>query len=413
MKKMSIRLASILCALMMLLPMQVFAYTEHTGVTVKNAIVRDKAGTDGNSIAGLDEGTSVKIINEDKDKKGTTWYQIQLNDTTGYVRHDLVKITDDAPQDNQEANDTPEDNQGNQEAQDNPGDGDYAQRAGTITSSDPANVRKSASTKADKVGTAEQGLVVNVIGEDLDDSGNVWYQINFLDASGKDVTGYVRYDLISVEEPQVAEEIVEEIVEEPEQEVIVEEPAQKPEYEMVLTDDEEGNQVWYLYNNAQGTRQKLSTLMEAAEGNISGAAKGSASLTLQIAVIAMAVIIVILVAVVVILAFKIHDLNYEYEDYDDDEDEDDEDEDDEDEEDEDEEDEDDEPVRKSKGVIAGRKSKKASKKSRYEDDEDDDDDDEDDEEEVKPAKKKAPRQSKNFLVDDDEFEFEFLNMDDK
>ena len=30
-----------------------------------------------------------------------------------------------------------------------------------------------------------------------------------------------------------------------------------------------------------------------------------------------------------------------------------------------------------------------------------------------PARKPAARKAQNFLVDDDEFEFEFLNMDDK
>ena len=34
-------------------------------------------------------------------------------------------------------------------------------------------------------------------------------------------------------------------------------------------------------------------------------------------------------------------------------------------------------------------------------------------EEKKPVKKPATIKTQNFLVDDDEFEFEFLNMDDK
>ena len=34
-------------------------------------------------------------------------------------------------------------------------------------------------------------------------------------------------------------------------------------------------------------------------------------------------------------------------------------------------------------------------------------------EKMQPEKKAAPRKSQNFLLDDDEFEFEFLNMDDK
>ena len=33
--------------------------------------------------------------------------------------------------------------------------------------------------------------------------------------------------------------------------------------------------------------------------------------------------------------------------------------------------------------------------------------------ERRPVKKAAPRKAQNFLLDDDEFEFEFLNMDDK
>ncbi len=218
-----------------------------------------------------------------------------------------------------------------------------------------------------------------------------------------------------------------------------------PDYEMVLETNEEGAGVWYLYDHINNNKQSLENLREWA-------AKGEAAVPMEkqlsvfkIALIAVGVLAAVLAVVVIVLLFRIRDL---YED---------EDEDDEDDEDEDEDDEDDEeeerpvrrrrpaadvgerpakvaPVPRQRPAKEGERRPAPAKKTdragkpererpgrperaeRMEEMEGVESDSSRDEfwEEPSVAEKPQPkRKPKNFLIEDDEFEFEFLNMDDK
>ncbi len=196
---------------------------------------------------------------------------------------------------------------------------------------------------------------------------------------------------------------------------------------MVFTQNDQGVEEWFLYDNINGTRQALSNLQAAAEA---GANRGDADeeeLSVQkIIIIALGAAVAILVIVIVLLLFKIKDLNDdEYDD--DDDDDDDEEDDDDDEEDDDEEDDEEEEKEKKKprkrsmadslkavnnagsAKIAREKEKGITIKNvEYIPEE----------EPFEPgrpvvSKPQTKRKAKNFLIDDDEFEFEFLNMDDR
>ncbi len=238
---------------------------------------------------------------------------------------------------------------------------------------------------------------------------------------------------------------------EPEPEPVPAETA-TPDYEMVLETNEEGAGVWYLYDHINNNKQSLENLREWA-------AKGEAAVPMEkqlsvfkIALIAVGVLAAVLAVVVIVLLFRLRDM---YED----DDEDDEDEEDEDEDEEDEDEEEERPVRRrrpaagieerpvkaapaprqrpakegerrpapvKKADRAGKpererpgrpdRTDRMEKMERMEDMEEMESGPSRDEfwEEPSAAEKPQPkRKPKNFLIEDDEFEFEFLNMDDK
>lgn len=186
--------------------------------------------------------------------------------------------------------------------------------------------------------------------------------------------------------------------EEPEEEPIVDNSA---DYSVAFEDDGSGSSAWYLHDNTMGTRYQVSDLLNAEETNKNNQATiDQTAKSMRFVVILMAFVIVVLIIVVTILIIKVRSTYEDYDDYDDDEEDDEDDEDD----DEDEDEEEERPRR------FGRK-----KPARYveeDDDEEDDEDEDEEEEEERPRRKKGKSkdwQSRNFL-DDDDLEFEFLDL---
>ena len=68
----------------------------------------------------------------------------------------------------------------------------FTTTTGTVTS-DNVKVRKSASTSSDQVSSVKKGATVDIIDEEKDESGTIWYKIK---VKG-DEYGYIRNDLVS------------------------------------------------------------------------------------------------------------------------------------------------------------------------------------------------------------------------
>ncbi len=279
------------------------------------------------------------------------------------------------------------------------GTGSSAAKVKVIEAS--VRVRKEASTNSDVAGKLSNGDVVDVVGETNGADGYLWYQIT------GSISGYVRSDLVEVTETVQAP------AEETPAEVPAEEiPAEDPEpvvtvpndYEVAYADDGTGANDWYLNDNINGTRYKVSELLNAEQTNASLVdSMEEETGSLRTIIIVLAVIIGLLVVVVTVLIFKLRSAygdGYEYDD--------------EDEDDEEEEEEEDEPRKRS---FFSRRP------SRYDEDEDDEEeDDEDDDEDDRPSRRfgrggrqEAPKagrgKARNFAQDDDEdMEFEFLDL---
>jgi flagellar basal body-associated protein FliL len=269
------------------------------------------------------------------------------------------------------------------------------------------------------VETLAEGTQVVVSGKSDGSDGKEWYYVTFTGADGSEKNGFVRYDLVSLgdllpEEEETTEQSVEETTQQT-QDI-------NNDFELKYEQDDEGGYAWYLYDNRDSqvaSRQKLEPLLDAVDQAMSDTGADTTNMVVKqrIVIVVLVVLLVALAIAVIIMAFKLRDVYYE--DYED--------------EDEDEEPAE-EPVKPSRakersksepekktaskeeerafGRRAAREDapvrKRAEKKPveqevTYEEEPD-----------VSVPVKSAPkRKSKNFLLDDDEFEFEFLNMDDK
>ena len=423
-------------------------YAAEGKVTAETAKIRAQTSTDSEVVGSTQRGKTIDILEAVKDSSGAVWYKVSVSGGGyGYIRSDLVETSATIEPTSQSS--SSQSNSASAPADTTPTS--IGEQPATITSNKNANIRSGASTQHSTVATLPNGTAVTLIGEANDSSGNKWYQISCT-YNDKTVEGYVRSDLIALggggaeaggdqtegENPEGAEGENPEMQENPEGENPEgteggepEQPAESaPEehndYEVVYAQNETGEYEYYLYNNIDQTRLKLNELLS----NIGLANENNQKLQDQIdkskiIIIILAVVIVILFIVVTVLLFKIRGLYYDDE-YDEEEEEEDEEEEPEPEplkrkrrrriqdEEEEEEEEEQPPVRKKRPrpqeaeerlarsqerspqprAKAGERELRAL-------------------ENREPAKKQPAKKPQNFLVDDDEFEFEFLNMDDK
>lgn len=420
------------------------AYTETTGmVSADAAKVRKEPNTGSDVVVGLLKGSTVTVVDEVTDSTGAVWYKIAVDGQNGYVRSDLmIKATSNGGTVQNTTTEPKKEETKKPEAT----TATPIAETKAYVNNNSARIRQGASTDHEVVGSVPKNSAVTLTGEAKASDGKKWYQIKYTTAGGSEAVGFVRSDLVTVGDSPAAEapketkpkeetadtnteeadgegsvdgetpegdgsDVPAEVPAEPEQPV---EPVEetKPDYEMVYADNEEGQSEWYLYDNINGTRQKLAGLFAAAEAGAAGNEADAKQLSTQkIIIIVLAVLVAILAIVVAILLFKLKDLYDEvYEDEDDDE----EDEDDDDEE------EEEEPVRKKRSnqkekqpvkEVRENPSKSSGKTRKINYDEP--------EEEQRGSRKPEPSQpqprkkAKNFMIDDDEFEFEFLNMEDK
>ncbi len=328
MGKVAICAASVLTAGMFFIS-QPFSALAATGtVTSSNVKVRAEANTGSAQVSSLDSGDKVDIIDETTDSQGYVWYRIYVNGTEyGYVRSDLVSKSGDTSSTSTSTQKAalPETSVTAIESQ-----------AATVTVAS-ANVRSGAGTGYDTVGTVANGDTVTVTGEANGTDSKKWYQISF-GSSGR--TGFVRADLVQLgaaapaadaeaganEEGAVEEEAGEggEAVEGAEgegaenaetdpnvnTEVPIDTTVGNGEFSLAYKDDGTGADTWYLYDNVEGTQVKLNDLLTyAASGQQADALKTQVG-KLKIALIVMAVLIALLVLAVLLLVYKLRDYAY-------------------------------------------------------------------------------------------------------
>lgn len=410
-------------------------------VLPKSVNIRKQPEQGSEQISSSSAGKEITILGK-VEASGTTWYQVYVDaNTVGYVRADMVEVGEgDIPTVSAEvsAPDTSTSDTGTDADSSQTDNVDVASiGSGTgaqvqaqeemalqyATTNITARVRPDPSTSGNPVESLAPDKQVVVSGKSEGSDGKTWYFVNFTGANGSEKTGYIRSDLLDLGDLLPVEENTE-----PEPDVEAEEPESAPrnDYELKIETNSEGEEIWYLYNNIVGDQKEVELLWNAAGSqSVDDEDETDAIVKQRIVIVVLAVLLVALVVTVIIMAFKLRDAYYE--DYEDDED------------DEDEEEEqtsgrgavnkeraerrrtsggEEEKTsrRRESAETPRRERRESAETSRRERPERAKRErevtyrEEPETESVKPA---AKRKTKNFLLDDDEFEFEFLNMDDK
>ncbi len=432
---------------------------EATATAKADINIRQEANTTSTVIGSTTSGKTVTIKDGVKDASGTIWYRVYMNaDTLGYIRSDLVSMADgsdavqiiettaqtETPGETPASTDTPNLAGGATAAAETPMDLQYAS-----VKVAKAKIRTAPSTNDAVVDSMPQNTQLVVSGQSNASDG-VWYYVTFTGTDGTEKTGFIRSDLVDLGEMlPVAEE-----PEPVEPEITEPEPPAEPvnnDYALVYEmDDHLGKEAWRLYDYTVSPAEirSVEEVLTAVRGWGSIIENNKKTITGQrIAIVVMAVFLAAFIVAIIIMAFKLRDAYYE--DYEDD--------DDEDEDEDDEEDDDDEDERRPVRVRRqrGEEEERPARVRRQRE-----------EEEERPERARRPeareraqgarrpeasrrtegarrpetsrreeslrrpasqdaqargresaeapkRKAKNFLIDDDDFEFEFLNMDDK
>ncbi|MCR5155533.1 MAG: SH3 domain-containing protein [Butyrivibrio sp.] len=304
-----------------------FAYTETTGtVSTDNVKVRASASTTASQVSSLKNGDKVDIVDESTDASGYVWYKIRVNKSEfGYVRSDLINkaggssaAAPAATTTTTQAASLPETTVTATE-----------EKTATITA-DSVNVRKGAGTGYDSVGKVTKGTTVTVTGEATGTDNKTWYQVKFgNDRTGFVRSDLLEIGAAAAAEPagdgepaenaEVTEAAPEEGSEgaedasQQETSTATASEAGDGNYALVYTPDNEGNDSWYLYDNFEGYRVKVNELIDAAKSSDEVAKLKKTNNTYKTIMIVLAVLIGALVIGLIFMALKLRDSLY-YED---------------------------------------------------------------------------------------------------
>lgn len=403
---------------------------EVTGTVLPKSVNIRKQPDQGSEVIGSSTAGKEISIRGKVDASGTTWYQVYVDSNTmGYVRADMIEKKGDGDiptvsvSSQEPASSDGDDGESSEGAPSGGGGAQVEAQEGMdrqyASTEVQTKVRPDPSTSNNPVDSLKPDTQVVVSGKSEGSDGRTWYYVTFTGSNGSEKTGYIRSDLLELGEMLPAEEEpAEEPVEEPE------EPAEEPgkDYELKIETGSDGEDVWYIYDNVTGQKQKLVPLLESSYSQtLEEDGEDTKSIVKQrIVIVVLAVLLAIAVIAVVIMAFKLRDAYYE--DYEDDDDE----------EEEEEEDrrasrrdvaererpvrareadgEENRPRRRAEAAaVTGSKADRQQER-RKRDSEVTYREEPAVEKNVRPVR---ARRAKNFLLDDDEFEFDFLNMEDK
>lgn len=394
---------------------------EATGTVLPSSVYIREKPEQGSEVIGSSSAGKEITIRGKVDSSGTTWYQVYVDaNTLGYVRADMIErkgegdiptvsVAAEAPAAQTQTSDEQE--QAQPTASSGGGAQVEAQEAMDLqyaSTNVQAKVRPDPSTSNNHVDSLTPGTQVVVSGKSEGSDGKTWYYVTFTGANGSEKTGYIRADLLDLGELLPVEEAPEE---EPVTEPVTPPETQRNDYELKIETNSEGEEVWYLHDNIKGNKEPLAPLLESSYAQSVDDKDDTGTIVKQrIVIVVLAVLLAALAVTVIIMAFKLRDAYYE--DYEDDEEE--------------------EDDRASQRRAAAEKEKEKAARRRTADEEERPRRRESaeapkperakrerevtyrEEPETEAVRQPAPkRKTKNFLLDDDEFEFEFLNMDDK
>ena len=428
------------CAMLFFVSQKSVCFAEATAtVKAPTAFIRTTPDKTSEPVGSTSSGKTITIISQTTDASGYVWYEVRVEDNkTGYIRSDLVNVDSSSgtiPTSSAAPAQSSEQPAATASGAEIPPETGMDAQYATIKVQSGI-VRSAAGKNNGKVDSLPQNTQVIVSGQ-TEGSDMTWYYITFTGTNGEEKTGYVRSDVITLGEMVPVEEPQQEEPQDTEQEVQDTEP-QVPvhqDYEVVYETDQNGDYAWYLYDwtgpdPTIGEKRKVEEVLTAISAQSANSELDAKTIKKQrIVIIVLIAVIIILAVIMTIMIFKLRDAYYE--EYEDDEDE-------EEEEEEDrrkkerrsesrsssgksdgrserrrEREEREEPVRRKSSQTREERQPAPRKKSAETDRRMPAREVSYEEEAAEPIKAAPKKKAKNFMIDDDDFEFEFLNTKNK
>ena len=282
-------------------------------VTADSAKIREEASTGSEAIGSADKNASVTINGQTTGADGNIWYQVFVDaNTLGYIRSDLVSITDGSTPTTLTSTDmsntttttttTTNTTTGGGNSDETPAAvTEVNPVSATVTGGQAVRVRSNASTTSSIVTTAENGLALTVTGTADGSDGREWYQVSF-SVNGSEVTGFIRSDYVNLSEELTAPEpeTPAEPIENPDTTPEAAAPEETQKYEVALEDGE-----WYLIDNEKLGQYKISEIFESVDKNSElYLQEAKSTKTLKAIVIVLVIIIIVLIAVLTMMIFR-------------------------------------------------------------------------------------------------------------
>lgn len=226
------------------------AYIQKDGTVNTAVTLRQDADANSKQVLELSVGQKVTVNNEITNTDGTKWYQVFLDATLGYVPANTITIGDGgtgsgsttAPSQTQTKTETIT----------------VTERIATVATDSAIRVREKATTDSQQIASMKVGDKGLVLDNENGSDGHVWYKIEF-DDNGKTVYGYVRSDLVSVEEVTRQEQVQVEVPVTP-----TESPLEEAPYSITSQKNAEGVTVWYLLDGTTGDAREISSLLNGS-----------------------------------------------------------------------------------------------------------------------------------------------------
>ena len=297
-------------------------------VKADSANIRAKADTNSEVVGSAAHGMKVSIKNEVQDSSGTLWYEVYVDaNTTGYIRSDLVDKADGNSGSQSDGNTTSPSTQAESSASGASVDPDTVLDAQYATvSPEVIIVRTAPSTNEAVVDRLNRDAQVIISGESAGSDGKTWFYVTFTGTGDVERSGYIRSDLLSRGDMVP---VPEEVTPEPQETVPEPEEPVNSDYKLTYepSGDGSGTYEWYLYDytigDGQHDKYRVSDLMTVTKQRSEMDAKDAKTLVRQrVAIVILIVLLVALVVAAVIMALKLREVYYEdYEDEDEEEEE--------------------------------------------------------------------------------------------
>ena len=281
-------------------------------VTASSAKIRKSADSSSEVIGSAEKDKTISIKSQTKGADGYTWYEVYVDaNTLGYIRSDLVSITDGSTPPSSSntttttttttatpapaVNETPVDVTAVEPV------------SATVTGGQSVRVRSNASTTSQIVTTAENGMALTVTGQAAGTDGNTWYQVNFI-ANNTEVTGFIRSDYVAL-----SGELQAPSAEQPTEE----QPAEDSGTDNTQTSSKDWDtqlqgDSWYLLDMAGQKQYKIDDLFNSidqiTEINAQYDTNQKKINSQKVVIIILVILLVISVAAITLLIFKIKDM---------------------------------------------------------------------------------------------------------